>query len=109
MPSLLLYLVIALFAWMGFALFGNSGEAPLTPGFLIVMACLSVVIWDRLVAPMMHRSTARRASAERTPRPAAPARPPAPAGTRPVYPNPPVRPQVGGRVPAAQEWRPLTA
>ncbi len=66
MRTLLLYFVVALFAWMGFALFGGSGDTPLAPGFLLLMAALSVVLWDRFVAPRQVASATHVSAASPT-------------------------------------------
>lgn len=112
MRTLLLYFVVALFAWMGFALFGGSGDTPLAPGFLLLMAALSVVLWDRFVAPRQvasatHVSAATpRVSATRTieravsPRPAAP---PVPLTTSAAMP-----PRLASAGPNLV-WRPLAS
>jgi len=105
MSNLLLYLVVALFAWMGFALFSPEG-AVLTPGFLILMACLSVLVWERVVVPMQRRAEARRARARQEVAYRAPQRvlPP-----RPVQPYPVVRGQAPVPNRPATTYRPLAA
>ena len=102
MPSLLLYLVVSLFAWMGFALVGSSGNTTLAPGFLIMMACLSVVVWDRVVAPMMRRMEARRAPKHA---PAAFQQ----AASAPATMAAPRRMVQTARRPATAAWQPLPA
>lgn len=114
MSNLFLYLMVAVFAWMGFALFGGDAGTSLTTGFLLLMACLSVLIWDRFVAPLQRRAEAKRN----------PVRPEATYGAMPGYrPEPGQRPTRGTAprpaYPASQghgtptyrpaDWRPISA